>query len=264
MKIWTVANQKGGVGKTTTVASLAGALARQGKKVLVVDTDPHASLGYYLGMDQDELPGSLYSLFLAHQSLSLDKILTHIVPTNVPQIELLPATMALATMDRQLGHQEGMGLILKKILMLVNHRYDVVLIDCPPVLGVLMVNALAASEHVIIPVQTEYLALKGLDRMVKTLLLMGRSKKMKYHFSVVPTLYDKKSHGAAKVLKQLMVDHQQEIWPNVIPVDVKFKQASLVHLPISQFAYRSRGARAYDKLLSFMLSQEKTHVQLER
>ncbi|WP_299493875.1 ParA family protein [uncultured Shewanella sp.] len=263
MRVWTVANQKGGVGKTTTVASLAGALAKRGKKVLVVDTDPHASLGYYFGMDQDELPGSLYSLFLAHQSLTLEKVQTHIIPTNVPQIELLPATMALATLDRQLGHHDGMGLVLNKILALVEHRYDVVLIDCPPVLGVLMVNALAASEHIIIPVQTEYLALKGLDRMVKTLLLMGRAKKMQYHFSVIPTLYDKKSHGAAKVLKQLMLDNSKQVWPNMIPVDIKFKQASLAHLPLSHFANRSRGAKAYDKLLSFLLSQEKRHVQLE-
>ena len=180
MKIWTIANQKGGVGKTTTVASLAGSFVKRGQRVLMVDTDPHASLGYYLGIDSEQLPSSLYNLFLANKTLTADTVQMHIVPINVEGLDLMPATMALATLDRSLGHQEGMGLILKKALQLIEDRYDVVLIDCPPVLGVLMVNALAASEHIIVPVQTEFLALKGLDRMVKTMLLMGRSKKVSY------------------------------------------------------------------------------------
>ncbi|MFT5789965.1 MAG: chromosome partitioning protein, partial [Shewanella sp.] len=116
MKIWTIANQKGGVGKTTTVASLAGVFTKRGKRVLMVDTDPHASLGYYLGIDSEEIPCSLYDLFLANKSLSKQNIGNYIVPTNVAGLDLIPSTMALATLDRSLGHQEGMGLILTKAL----------------------------------------------------------------------------------------------------------------------------------------------------
>ncbi|MGL4749940.1 MAG: ParA family protein, partial [Shewanella sp.] len=156
MKVWTIANQKGGVGKTTSVASLAGVLAKRGQRVLMIDTDPHASLGYYLGIDSEEVPGSLFDVFIAHQNLTKELVKSHIVPTLVDGLDLLPATMALATLDRALGHQEGMGLVLRNLLALVADEYDVAIVDCPPVLGVLMVNALAASQHIVIPVQTEF------------------------------------------------------------------------------------------------------------
>lgn len=196
MKVWTIANQKGGVGKTTTVASLAGTLAKRGQRVLMIDTDPHASLGYYLGIDSEEVPGSLYDLFLAHKNLDTSLVKQHAVPTSVEGVDLLAATMALATLDRALGHQEGMGLVLRNILKSVEDDYDVALVDCPPVLGVLMVNALAASQHIVIPVQTEFLAIKGLDRMIKTMELMGRSKKTRYSYSIVPTMYDRRTKAS--------------------------------------------------------------------
>ncbi|GIU20251.1 ParA family protein [Shewanella sp. MBTL60-007] len=262
MKIWTIANQKGGVGKTTTVASLAGAFVKRGQRVLMVDTDPHASLGYYLGIDCEQLPCSLYDLFLGHKSLTLETVKTHIVPTNVQGLDLMPSTMALATLDRSLGHEEGMGLILKKALKLIEEEYDVVLIDCPPVLGVLMVNALAASEHIIVPVQTEFLAIKGLDRMVKTMLLMGRSKKINYSYTIVPTMYDKRTRAASAALKQLNEDYNQELWQEVIPVDTKFRDASLSHLPASHYAPSSRGVKAYNRLLDDLLAKDLCHVKI--
>jgi chromosome partitioning protein len=262
LKIWTIANQKGGVGKTTTVASLAGALAKRGKRVLMIDTDPHASLGYYLGIDSEEVPASLYDLFLNHKSFSRDTVLAHILPTKVEGIDLLPATMALATLDRSLGHQEGMGLILKKLLALLEADYDIALIDCPPVLGVLMVNALAASQHIIVPVQTEFLAIKGLDRMVKTMTLMGRSKNTNYSYSIVPTMYDRRTKASPAALNQLSEDYGDVLWQDVIPVDTKFRDASLAHLPASHYAGHSRGVKAYDRLLDYLLSKEFAHVKL--
>ncbi|MCL1057859.1 ParA family protein [Shewanella gelidimarina] len=262
MKIWTIANQKGGVGKTTTVASLAGVFTKRGKRVLMVDTDPHASLGYYLGIDSEEIPCSLYDLFLANKSLSKQNIGNYIVPTNVPGLDLIPSTMALATLDRSLGHQEGMGLILTKALALLDDQYDVVLIDCPPVLGVLMVNALAASQHIIVPVQTEYLAIKGLDRMVKTMILMGRSKKVQYSYSIVPTMFDKRTRASTAALLQLNQDYHDNLWDDVIPVDTKFRDASLSHLPASHYAPRSRGVKAYERLLDYLLAKDFSHVKI--
>ncbi|MCG9697129.1 ParA family protein [Shewanella sp. Isolate11] len=262
MKIWTVANQKGGVGKTTTVVSLAGSLAKQGKRVLMVDTDPHASLGYYLGIDSEQVPGSLYDLFMQHQSLTRQRVMAHIVPTRISEIDLLPATMALATLDRTLVHKEGMGLILKKLLAFVEAEYDVVLIDCPPVLGVLMVNSLAASQHIIVPVQTEFLAIKGLDRMVKTMLMMGRSKKINYSYTIVPTMFDKRTKASPAALTQLSQDYANRLWPDVIPVDTKFRDASLAHLPITHFAGFTRGGKAYDRLLDYLLTKEFAHAKL--
>ena len=262
MKVWTIANQKGGVGKTTTVASLAGSLAKRGYRVLMIDTDPHASLGYYLGIDSEEVPGSLYDVFVAHKQLSRELVRQHIVPTLVEGLDLLPATMALATLDRALGHQEGMGLVLRNLLALVRDDYDVALIDCPPVLGVLMVNALAASQHIVIPVQTEFLAIKGLDRMIKTMELMGRSKHTRYSFSVVPTMYDRRTKASTAALQHLGDQYGHTLWPDVIPVDTKFRDASLAHLPASHYASGARGVKAYERLLDFLLTGEFGHVKV--
>ncbi|MBO2700042.1 AAA family ATPase [Shewanella algae] len=262
MKVWTIANQKGGVGKTTTVASLAGTLAKRGQRVLMIDTDPHASLGYYLGIDSEEVPGSLYDLFLAHKNLDTSLVKQHAVPTSVEGVDLLAATMALATLDRALGHQEGMGLVLRNILKSVEDDYDVALVDCPPVLGVLMVNALAASQHIVIPVQTEFLAIKGLDRMIKTMELMGRSKKTRYSYSIVPTMYDRRTKASPAALQHLGEVYGDTLWPDVIPVDTKFRDASLAHLPASHYAPISRGVKAYERLLDYLLAGEFDHVKI--
>ncbi|BCV35965.1 MULTISPECIES: ParA family protein [Shewanella] len=262
MKVWTIANQKGGVGKTTTVASLAGTLAKRGQRVLMIDTDPHASLGYYLGIDSEEVPGSLYDLFLAHKQLDTSLVKQHAVPTSVEGVDLLAATMALATLDRALGHQEGMGLVLRNILNSVEEDYDVALVDCPPVLGVLMVNALAASQHIVIPVQTEFLAIKGLDRMIKTMELMGRSKKTRYSYSIVPTMYDRRTKASPAALQHLGEVYGDTLWPDVIPVDTKFRDASLAHLPASHYAPNTRGVKAYERLLDYLLAGEFNHVKI--
>ncbi|GAL08753.1 chromosome (plasmid) partitioning protein ParA [Photobacterium aphoticum] len=160
MIVWSIANQKGGVGKTTTTVTLAGLLSERNKRVLLVDTDPHASLSTYLNFDADALPASLFDLFQL-TTINRESVRPLILPTAFNNIDIIPAHMSLATLDRVMGNRSGMGLILKKALHSLANDYDYVLIDCPPILGVMMVNALAASDRILIPVQTEFLAMKG-------------------------------------------------------------------------------------------------------
>ncbi|MBE1302140.1 MAG: AAA family ATPase [Alteromonadaceae bacterium] len=256
MIIWTVANQKGGVGKTTTTVTLGGLLAQRGERVILVDTDPHASLSYYFGIDSEELSSSVYDVFLAGKELTKEQVLDCLCPTKLDSLFILPATMALATLDRKMGSQGGMGLILKKALNLVSDEFDFALLDCPPVLGVLMVNALAACSRILIPVQTEFLALKGLDRMMHTLEIMEKSQNTTFKHTIVPTMYDKRTNAALDAYKKLRATYGTSVWSSVIPVDTRFREASQAQTPPSVFCPRSRGVFAYNSLLSYVESME--------
>ncbi len=255
MKVWTVANQKGGVGKTTTAVSLAGILALQGKRVLLIDTDPHASLTYYFGIDSEELEISVYDIFARGNNMASEEILQVLCPSTLENLDILPATMAIATLDRSMGNKNGMGLILKKALAKISDHYDYAIIDCPPVLGVLMVNALAASERILVPVQTEFLALKGLDRMMRTMELMQSSQAKQYQYTVIPTMYDKRTKASLEAYKTLQDNYQDKVWSGVVPVDTKFRDASLAQQVPMQYCPRSRGVFAYRALLDFLVAQ---------
>lgn len=258
MIVWTIANQKGGVGKTTTTVTLGGLLAQSGKRVLLVDTDPHASLSYYFGVDSEALSVSAYDVFVAGKKLSKDFVMDCLCPSKLDSLFILPATMTLATLDRQMGTQNGMGLILKKALALIEDEFDYVLLDCPPVLGVLMVNALAACNQILVPVQTEFLALKGLDRMMHTLEIMAKSKDHNYAYTIIPTMYDKRVNAAAEAYKTLRSEYGERVWSGVIPVDTRFRDASQAQSPPSVFCPRSRGVYAYESLLNHLQYSEQT------
>lgn len=252
MIVWTVANQKGGVGKTTTTVTLGGLLAQRGERVLLVDTDPHASLSYYFGVDSEELSSSVYNVFVEGKSLTKDKVLDCLCPTKLDSLFILPATMALATLDRKMGTQSGMGLILKKALSLVADEFDYVVMDCPPVLGVLMVNALVACDHIVVPVQTEFLALKGLGRMMHTLEIMEKSQRKVFNYTIVPTMFDKRVNAALETYQSIRNTYGKAVWSGVIPVDTRFRDASQAQTPPSVFCPKSRGVYAYNNLLTFL------------
>ncbi len=251
MVIWTVANQKGGVGKTTTTISLGGLLAEQGYRVLLVDTDPHASLSYYFGIESEDLELSVYDLFV--QVSTKEQILQSLCPTKYENIDILPAVMGLATLDRSLGTKGGMGLVLKKAMQKLTGEYDYILMDCPPVLGVLMVNALAASERIIVPVQTEFLALKGLERMIKTMEIMQGEQQNLFRFTVVPTMFDKRTKASLMAYRKLQELYQDNIWSGVIPIDTNFRNASQIQRTPSDYSASTRGVSAYRALLKHLL-----------
>ncbi|WMC11390.1 ParA family protein [Oceanimonas pelagia] len=251
MIVWTVANQKGGVGKTTSVVALAGLLAQRNKRVLLIDTDPHGSLSAYLDYNSDTLAGTLFDLFQVPGAgrAELERVA---LATRFEGITLLPASISLATLERTSSSREGMGLVLKRLLAQVKDEFDVAIIDCPPVLGVMMVNALAACDRILVPVQTEFLALKGLERMVSTFKLMHKARKDGFNYTVVPTMYDQRTRASVQSLESLKEQYGDRVWPAVIPVDTKFRDASLRHEPPSYFARGSRGVYAYQTLLRYL------------
>ncbi len=252
MNVWAIANQKGGVGKTTTTINLAGLLAAAGRETLVIDLDPHGSLTSYLGYDPDDMEGSVYQLYRGGSG----KVEQVVRKTAIKKLSLMPASSAMATLDRQLGAEEGKGLVLAHALQRLGGRFQHVLIDCPPLLGVLMVNALAASERLLIPVQTEFLALKGLERMVRTLNMITQARGQALPYTIVPTMYDQRTRAAQESLRVLRETYPYNIWEHVIPVDTRFREASRRGKPLTLLSTRSRGAIAYRKLLMHLIMSQ--------
>lgn len=256
MKIWAVANQKGGVGKTTSVVSLGGLLARQGYRTLMLDMDPHGSMSSYFGLDPDRTEESLYNLFRIQQLQIKVSPQSLVQKTRFENLSLLPASTAMATLDRQLGTSEGMGLVVKHALGALKEQYDFALIDCPPLLGVLMVNALAACSHLIIPVQTEFLAVKGLERMLRTLSMIGRANHHVPVYTILPTMFDQRTRASVQTLRLLRERYVTCLWRSVIPIDTQFREASRLGIPLPIKAPNDRGSLAYGELLNDLLAPE--------
>ena len=253
MKVWAVANQKGGVGKTTTVVTLGGLLARRGEPTLLVDLDPHGSLTAYFGQDPDQMEDSVYRLF--QRGAAAPPPARLVLATRFAHLSFLPASPAMATLDRQLGAEDGMGLVLKRALADLAGRFTYVLVDCPPLLGVLMVNALAACQQLIVPVQTEFLALKGLERMLRTLAMVGKALGKPLPYVIVPTMFDRRTRASISTLRVLRERYADTLWDGVIPVDTQFREASKAGIPLSLRSPRDRGSLAYEALLARLEGQ---------
>ena len=257
METWVIANQKGGVGKTTTTLTLGALLASRGKRTLLIDLDPHGSLTAYLRFEPDAVDGSGYQVFLAGSSIN-----ENCHKTEINNLYLLPASPALATLDRQLGAQQGAGVALKKALALLDMEIDYVLIDCPPTLGILMINALAAADFLIIPVQTEFLALKGLERMKRTLSMVTRARKSAIPMLIVPTLYDRRTRASRDTLEMLRETYAENLWELVIPVDTQFRDASKKGVALTELNNHARGSLAFESLLDTVIEMRTTGNQL--
>jgi len=259
VKIWAAANQKGGVGKTTSVVSLGGILAAGGQRVLMIDLDPHGSLTSYFQLNPDELDRSVYQLFQHRGEVPQGLPAQMIYSTGVEHLDLMPASTSLAMLERQAISQGGAGLVISKTLAWLWDDYDFVLMDTPPILGVLLINALAACQSLLLPVQTEHLAIKGLERMMRTLQMVMRSQKRRLPYWVVPTMFDRRTQASVNSLRVLRQTYEGNIWPAAIPVDTRFRDASKAGVAPNFYEPGARGVAAYSSLLKYLLA----HAPLE-
>jgi chromosome partitioning protein len=253
-KIYTLVNQKGGVGKTTSTINLAAYLAKLGQRVLVVDLDPQANATSCLGVDKLLVEGSTYDALLGEED-----IFPFILLNERLQLSLLPSSPSLAGAEVELVDELARESRLRKAILKVASRYDYVLIDCPPSLGLLTVNGLmAAVDGVVVPVQCEYLALEGLGQLTETI---GRVRaalfpELKVR-GVILTMFDNRTNLSMDVVKEVNKHFPSQVFKSIIPRSIRLAEAPSYGLPISEYAPHSPGAEAYEALAKELLKGDK-------
>jgi chromosome partitioning protein len=245
------ANQKGGVGKTTTVVSLASYLAVEGHRVLLVDMDPQGNATSGVGVDKDAVASSVYDILLGDIPIA-----AALKPTSIDDLTLLPSNRSLAGAEVELVPHPGRERRLKQVLDGAGERYDFILLDCPPSLGLLTVNALTAADSVLIPLQCEYYALEGLSQLMATIELIrdhlnpGLSLK-----GVVLTMHDGRTSLSADVTAEVRRHLGSQVFDAVVPRSVRLAEAPSYGQPIARYSPGSRGALAYQAITAELLAR---------
>lgn len=243
-RVIAVLNQKGGVGKTTTTINVAAYLAKAGKKVLLVDLDPQGNATSGLGIDKLSLEGTTYSALV--EGAAFDSVA---MLTSIDNLTLIPTNANLAGTEVQLALAENRETRLRELLQLAGHDFDIVLIDCPPSLGLLTVNALVAATDVLIPVQTEYYAMEGLGQLIQVIqrVQQGLNPTLQI-LGVVMTMYDSRTTLSEQVKMEIVRVFGDLVFKAVIPRNVRLAEAPSHGKPVMYYDKWSKGARAYKQL----------------
>ncbi|NLG49024.1 MAG: ParA family protein [Chloroflexi bacterium] len=253
-RVYALANQKGGVGKTTTAVNLAAYLASAGKRVLLIDMDPQANATSSLGVDKNALSRSIYDVLVGAEQPT-----TLITLTGFMGLDLLPSAPLLAGAEVEMVEMAGRELRLRRALETVRPRYDFILIDTPPSLGLLTLNALTASDGVLIPVQCEYLPLEGLSQLLRTVELVRQSLNADLIVrGLVMTMYDPRTNLSRQVIEEVRQHFPTAVFRSIIPRSVKLSEAPSYGEPIIAYAPDSAGGMAYASLCQELLSGEQT------
>lgn len=247
-----IANQKGGVGKTTTSINLAASLAELGKKVLVIDTDPQGNTTSGLGVDKNNLENTIYELILGECSIH-ECILKNVIKG----VSILPSNVNFAAAEIELIGVENKEYILKKEVDWIKDEYDFVLIDCPPSLNLLTVNAMTTADTVLVPIQCEYYALEGLSQLIHTVnLVKERLNPQLAMEGVVFTMYDSRTNLSSQVVDNVKQHFKQNVFKTVIPRNIRLAEAPSYGMPISTYDPKSAGAEAYRSLAKEIIKRK--------
>ncbi|HBI56751.1 MAG TPA: sporulation initiation inhibitor Soj [Firmicutes bacterium] len=251
-KVIAIANQKGGVGKTTTAINLGAGLASQGKRVLLVDIDPQGNTTSGVGVRKPSIKRCMYDVLVS--GIPMETVIT---PTEVENLWIAPASIQLAGAEIELVPSMSREEKLRQHMENIRNQYDFVLIDCPPSLGLLTVNALTAADSILVPIQCEYYALEGLSQLVNTIKLVQRhlNKSLKLEGALL-TMYDPRTNLAAQVVSEVRAYFGDQVYETIIPRNVKLSEAPSHGQTILDYDPRSKGAETYMQLTAEVLKNE--------
>ncbi len=247
-----IANQKGGVGKTTTTINLSASLAAKGKKVLIIDTDPQGNSTSGFGIEKNDLEDTIYELILGKCSMN-DCMLKDVVPN----VSIIPSNVNLAAAEIELIGVERKEYILKNEVDYIKDDFDYIIMDCPPSLNVLTINALAASDSVIVPIQCEYYALEGLSQLIHTVNLVKERLNPRLDIEgVVFTMYDSRTNLSIQVVENVKQKLKAHVYETLIPRNVRLAEAPSYGMPINLYDGKSAGAEAYMSLADEVIAHK--------
>ena len=251
-RIIAVANQKGGVGKTTTAINLSSCLAEKGKKVLAVDMDPQGNMTSGLGVDKNSVENTIYDLIIGESSI--DEVLRKDIMKN---LDIIPANIDLSAAEIELIDVEDKEYIVRNVIKDIKDKYDYIIIDCPPSLSMLTINAMTTATSVLVPIQCEYYALEGLSQLIHTVdLVRDRLNPELEIEGVVFTMYDARTNLSLQVVENVKDNLHQNIYKTIIPRNIRLAEAPSYGVPINEYDPKSAGSESYMRLAEEVINRE--------